>query len=102
MCNKMRLRAMPRPGCDTIARGSHVPVRRCSDLAKGTAMEFGSRSSVGPIALTRRGMLAGSAAMLAQLPGLRRAEAAPNGSMTLAWHTAMTPRWLDPQEHDGT
>ena len=22
--------------------------------------------------------------------------------MTLAWHTAMAPRWLDPQEHDGT
>jgi peptide/nickel transport system substrate-binding protein len=27
---------------------------------------------------------------------------APNGSMTLAWHTAMVPRWLDPQDHDGT
>src|SRR5262249_33794718 len=97
MCNKMRLRAMLRPGYDTIARGSHVPVR----LAKGTAMEFGSRSSVGPIALTRRSMLAGSAAMLAQLPGLRRAEAAPNGSMPLAGPTAMTSRWLDPLEHDG-
>ena len=24
------------------------------------------------------------------------------GRMTLAWHTAMAPRWLDPQEHDGT
>src|SRR5262249_37024230 len=79
MCNKMRLRAMLRPCYDTIARGSCVPVRRGSDLAKGTTMEFGSRSSVGPIALTRRGMLAGSAVMLAQLPGLRRAEAAPNG-----------------------
>ena len=22
--------------------------------------------------------------------------------MTLAWHTDMAPRWLDPQEHDGT
>ena len=67
-------------------------------------MEDDSRRSVGPIALTRRDMLAGGAAMLAQLPalGATTARAAPNGGLTLAWHTAMAPRWLDPQEHDGT
>jgi peptide/nickel transport system substrate-binding protein len=27
---------------------------------------------------------------------------APRGAMTLAWHTGIAPRWLDPQEHDGT
>jgi len=49
-------------------------------------------------------MLVGSAAMLAQLPAhvSTPAAAAPNAAMTLAWHTAMAPRWLDPQEHDGT
>src|SRR5258708_4748723 len=26
----------------------------------------------------------------------------PQGTMTLAWHTGIAPRWLDPQEHDGT
>ena len=67
-------------------------------------MEHDSRRSVSPIALTRRDMLAGGAAMLAQLPslGATTAGAAPNGAMTLAWHTAMAPRWLDPQDHDGT
>jgi peptide/nickel transport system substrate-binding protein len=67
-------------------------------------MEFDSRRSISPLALTRRDMLAGSAAMLAQFPALGStpAGAAPNGAMTLAWHTAMAPRWLDPQEHDGT
>ena len=60
--------------------------------------------SGGPIALTRRNMLAGGAAMMAQLPalGATTARSAPNGGLTLAWHTAMAPRWLDPQEHDGT
>ncbi len=67
-------------------------------------MEYDSRRSASAIALTRRDMLAGSAAMLAQLPtlGATTAKAAPNGAMTLAWHTAMVPRWLDPQDHDGT
>src|SRR5262245_49414280 len=57
------------------------------------------------IALTRRDMLAGGAAILAQVPapGMTAARAAvANGTMTLAWHTAMAPRWLDPQDHDGT
>jgi peptide/nickel transport system substrate-binding protein len=25
----------------------------------------------------------------------------PKGKMTLAWHTNIAPRWLDPQQHDG-
>src|SRR5262245_10045735 len=67
-------------------------------------MGYDSRRPVSPIALTRRDMLAGGAAVLAQLPalGTMPAAAAPNGAMTLAWHTAMAPRWLDPQDHDGT
>ena len=67
-------------------------------------MENDSRRSVNPIALTRRDILVGGAAMLVQLPavGTTPARAGPNGAMTLAWHTAMAPRWLDPQEHDGT
>jgi len=67
-------------------------------------MEFDRRRSVGSVALTRREMLAASAATLVQLPalGAATARAAPGGAITLAWHTAMAPRWLDPQEHDGT
>src|SRR5205823_6288868 len=26
----------------------------------------------------------------------------PSGSMTLAWHTNIAPRWLDPLQHDGS
>ena len=63
-----------------------------------------SGGSTSSTALTRRDVLAGGAALAAQLSrlGVTTATAAPNGSMTLAWHTAMAPRWLDPQEHDGT
>src|SRR5262245_2647656 len=63
-----------------------------------------SGGSTSSIALSRRDLLAGGAALVAQLPhlGVTAATAAPNGSMTLAWHTAMAPRWLDPQDHDGT
>src|SRR5262249_2008134 len=59
---------------------------------------------ISPFGLNRRNMLVGGAAMLAPMPVLGTAAAAggPQGSMTLAWHTAMAPRWLDPQEHDGT
>lgn len=49
---------------------------------------------------------AGAAAGALALPFVRRAAAAegvvPNGSMTLAWHTNIAARWLDPQQHDGT
>jgi peptide/nickel transport system substrate-binding protein len=67
-----------------------------------------SGGSTRSIALTRRDMLAGGAALVAQVSrlGVTTAAAAPGGSpsgaMTLAWHTAMAPRWLDPQDHDGT
>ena len=30
------------------------------------------------------------------------ARVVPKGKMVLAWHTAISSRWLDPQEHDGT
>jgi peptide/nickel transport system substrate-binding protein len=29
------------------------------------------------------------------------AKVVPSGSMVLAWHTNIAPRWLDPQQHDG-
>ncbi len=66
-------------------------------------MGYDSWRSASSIALTRRDILAGGGAMLAQLPALgsTTARGAPHGEMTLAWHTAMAPRWLDPQEHDG-
>jgi peptide/nickel transport system substrate-binding protein len=65
-------------------------------------MAFDCQKWVAAMALTRREMLRGTAAMLAQFPGLGGAAATPTGAMTLAWHTAMTPRWLDPQDHDGS
>jgi ABC-type transport system substrate-binding protein len=44
------------------------------------------------------------AAAVAPFP--RRARAAevvvPKGKIVLAWHTNITARWLDPQQHDGT
>jgi peptide/nickel transport system substrate-binding protein len=54
------------------------------------------------IALTRRGALVGSAAALAQFGLGGPAAAKPSGKMVLAWHTNIAPRWLDPQDHDGT
>jgi len=61
------------------------------------------------IELTRRGILqttAIAAGGLAAgfLPRLGRAEAtaATDGSMVLAWHTNIAPRWLDPLQHDGS
>src|SRR3989442_440411 len=55
--------------------------------------------------LTRRtGMRTAALATIAA-PFAHRAhgaeKAGPSGSMTLAWHTNITPRWLDPQQHDG-
>ncbi len=57
--------------------------------------------------LTRRSLLQ-SATLGLVLPapfvrGSRATEAAvPQGKMTLAWHTNIAARWLDPQQHDGT
>src|SRR5437773_5141825 len=44
----------------------------------------------------------GVAAVLAQSPPGGASKVEPKGSMTLAWHTNITARWLDPQQHDGT
>jgi peptide/nickel transport system substrate-binding protein len=57
---------------------------------------------------TRRRVLQRAALATAGIlaaPVVRTARAAdqvvPNGSMVLAWHTNIAPRWLDPQQHDG-
>ena len=41
------------------------------------------------------------AAVCARSPRRRRRRQ-PKGKMMLAWHTNIAPRWLDPQQHDGT
>ncbi len=57
--------------------------------------------------LTRRTLLRTAALATTALaaPFVRVAHAAgnapPSGSMVLAWHTNIAPRWLDPQRHDG-
>jgi peptide/nickel transport system substrate-binding protein len=61
---------------------------------------------------TRRRVLqttASAAGALAAGPFVRRAAAAsaatkavPRGKMTLAWHTNIAARWLDPTQHDGS
>src|SRR5262249_30950647 len=62
---------------------------------------------MGAEGLTRRTVLrtAAVAATAIGVPLLRGAHAAdkvvPAGKMTLAWHTNIAPRWLDPQQHDG-
>src|SRR5205809_981485 len=59
------------------------------------------------IAVTRRSVLRTAALATTTLaaPLLCRAGAAetvvPQGKMTLAWHTNIAPRWLDPQQHVG-
>jgi peptide/nickel transport system substrate-binding protein len=54
----------------------------------------------------RRSVLAGGAATLTQLVSpwtrARATNVTPQGMLTLAWHTNIAPRWLDPQHHDGT
>ncbi|MPY72856.1 MAG: hypothetical protein GEU87_01215 [Alphaproteobacteria bacterium] len=67
-------------------------------------MKRDDRPESGLSTVSRRAVLAGAAATLLPLPaiGPRRAQAAAKGKMVLTWHTAMAPRWLDPQEHDGT
>src|SRR5713101_7888617 len=59
------------------------------------------------MAVTRRSVLqtAALAATTLAVPFVRRAGSAeaivPKGKMTLAWHTNIAPRWLDPQQHVG-
>src|SRR6266478_1391603 len=57
--------------------------------------------------LTRRTLLKSTALGLTlPMPFIRRGAAAeavvPKGKMTLAWHSNIASRWLDPQQHDGT
>src|SRR6516164_10629933 len=57
--------------------------------------------------LSRRSVLRTAVATTAlAAPFVRHALAAgevvPSGKMVLAWHTNIAPRWLDPQQHDGT
>src|SRR4249920_140596 len=64
------------------------------------------------IAVTRRTVLRRALATAAlattslTAPFVRRVQAeaavAPQGKLTLAWHTNIAARWLDPQQHDGT
>src|SRR5437870_1299618 len=42
------------------------------------------------------------AAASTAIPFSSPAGAAAKGKLVLAWHTGLAPRWLDPQEHDGT
>ena len=57
-------------------------------------------------ALTRRSVLRTAALATITAPFAHSAHAAekvvPSGSMTLAWHTNIAPRWLDPMQHEGT
>jgi hypothetical protein len=57
--------------------------------------------------LTRRNLLKSTAlALTLPMPFVRRVQAeasvVPKGQMTLAWHSNIASRWLDPQQHDGT
>ena len=60
------------------------------------------------LTLRRRGLLAGAGAALAgvacEFDGsqARATPTTPQGKLTLAWHTNIAARWLDPQQHDGT
>src|SRR5260370_10539068 len=62
---------------------------------------------MGSEGLTRRSVLGTAALATSALAAsfVRRVYAAanvvPSGSMVLAWHTNIAPRWLDPQQHDG-
>ena len=64
-------------------------------------MSSGARPGTTRRAILQRVTATGALA----LPFARRAVAAggvtPKGTMTLAWHTNIAPRWLDPQQHDG-
>jgi peptide/nickel transport system substrate-binding protein len=63
-------------------------------------------AATGLIALDRRRLMTGSAAALAGIASPWDHAAAqpvvPKGKMTVAWHSNIAARWLDPQQHDGT
>jgi hypothetical protein len=58
--------------------------------------------------LARRTVLMSAALAAGALPApfIRSVRASnrvvPHGSMVLAWHTNIAPRWLDPLQHDGS
>src|SRR5215475_1600459 len=60
------------------------------------------------MAPTRRTVVRTAALMTAAgaIPFVRSTRAEPvvalRGKIVLAWHTNVTARWLDPQQHDGT
>src|SRR5215470_13637501 len=60
---------------------------------------------MGTTLLTRRTVMR-TAAAVAATPFVgsswAAATVAPKGKMVLAWHTNISARWLDPQQHDGT
>jgi peptide/nickel transport system substrate-binding protein len=63
----------------------------------------GTDGNANRFVLGRRGILAGGAAALAGMASRARAQTVvPQGKLTLAWHTNIAARWLDPQQHDGT
>ena len=55
------------------------------------------RRTVGLLGLILVLLLAGTTQV-----GAQTSRVVPKGKVVLAWHTNMTSRWLDPQEHDGT
>src|SRR5260370_33105628 len=60
---------------------------------------------MGKTTLRRRTVLTTAAATVLAAPVLRSAGGGATGlakgSMVLAWHTNIAPRWLDPVQHDG-
>jgi peptide/nickel transport system substrate-binding protein len=62
---------------------------------------------MGTMPLTRRTVVRTAALVTAAaVPFVRSVRSAaavgPNSKIVLAWHTNITARWLDPQQHDGT
>ena len=76
----------------------------CAAMGGSNATEHQTRRHFGNrIALGRRGVLAGGLRRWrASRRGHYAAPVVPQGKLTLAWHTNIAARWLDPQQHDGT
>src|SRR6185295_5788306 len=50
----------------------------------------------------RTGTLATTVLAVPFIRSSRAEPVVPQGKLTLAWHTNIAARWLDPQQHDGT
>jgi peptide/nickel transport system substrate-binding protein len=98
--------ARPRPRLNTVARHriNAASIDAGKDLrGHGRQQMQGNDGNSNRFALNRRGVLAGGAAALAASASrTRAAPVVPQGKLTLAWHTNIAARWLDPQQHDGT